>query len=152
ICTNVGSDVPGHAEAGLTIVALPSDNALFSGQVDPASPAQPLPAGQSVVIDVSYVPMTIPATPDVGTLTIVSNAPTWTSTPQVVLSGSAINEPTCHYSVMPLNLNFGVVGPGTTSPSGFTITNLGPNECIVSGLGLSADTQNAFVLSSGPVI
>ncbi len=152
ICTNGGTDVPGHPEAGLTISTMPSTNPVFSGTVDPASPAQPLPAGQSLQIDIAYSP-TMTST-DVGVLTINSNVTDGIASlvaPTVSLSGDAIAEQPCSYSVTPLAVNFGQVKPNSTVTSGFTITNLGQNECLVTGLNLTAGTSTAFVLASGSV-
>jgi hypothetical protein len=157
ICTNTGSDVPNHPEAGVILGTLISDNAVYAAQVDPgsinpASKAQPLGAGQSVEIDVIYTP--VEAANDVGTLKINSNATDGTSLapPTVTMTGNAILEAPCAYAMTPSTVQFGAVRPGTSEPSGFTITNLGPNECLVTGLDLSASTQNVFTLLSGPII
>ncbi len=146
ICTNTGSDVPNHPEAGLSISSLPTDKDVFSAQVDSASPAQPLAAGQALQVDVSYLPTATET--DTGTLKIISN----TIAPVVVaLSGNAIAELPCSYSLVPANVNFGEVKPGTSIPGGFVITNNGPNECLLTGLNLGAGTQNVFALTSGSV-
>jgi hypothetical protein len=158
ICTNVGSDVPNHPEAGVILTTLPTDNAAFSAQVDSASsfqasPLAPLAAGQSVQLDVIYAPAAV--TPmDVGTLTINSNATDGTSLspPAVALTGEAISELPCAYSVTPTTVQFGETRPSSTTTSGFTLTNVGTNECLVTGLELGAETQAAFTLLSGPVI
>jgi hypothetical protein len=55
-CTNTGSDVSGHPEAGLSLTALRSSNGAFVAQIDPGSPSQPVPAHQSVLIDVGLRP------------------------------------------------------------------------------------------------
>jgi hypothetical protein len=156
ICTNTGSDVPNHPEAGVILSTLTSDNTVFAGQVDPgsinpASKTQPLAAGQSVEIDVIYTP--VATANDKGTLKINSNATDGTSLapPTVSMTGSAILLPPCTYTVTPGSVNFGQVKPGTQIPGGFVITNTGANECLVTGLNLSAGTQNVFTLASGPV-
>jgi hypothetical protein len=156
ICTNTGTDVPGHPEAGIILSTLITDQAVYSAQVDPgsvnpASAAQPLSAGQSVEIAVTYTPTATAM--DVGVLKINSNATDGTSLtpPTVSLKGDAIAEQPCTYTVIPSSLNFGQVKPGTQIPGGFVISNTGANECLVTGLNLSAATQNVFTLTSGAV-
>jgi hypothetical protein len=156
ICTNTGSDVPNHPEAGVILSTLTSDNQVYAGQVDPgsinpASKTQPLAAGQSVEIDVIYTP--VATANDTGTLKINSNVTDGTSLapPTVSMTGSAILLPPCTYTITPPSVNFGQVKPGTQIPGGFVITNTGANECLVTGLNLSAATQNAFSLASGAV-
>jgi hypothetical protein len=147
-CTNTGTDVPHHPEAGLSIVSLQTDNALFTAQVDAASPPQPIPAGGALEIDVTYLPTA--ATTDTGNLSIDSDVAS--VLPIVALSGNGIFEPHCSYSLTPAAVNFGQVTPGTDADEGFTITDLGPNECLVTGLHLGAGTEPVFTLESGPVV
>ena len=156
ICTNTGSDVPDHPEAGVILSTLLTDNPVYSGQVDPmsvnqANAASPLAAGQSVQVDVIYTP--VATAMDVGTLKINSNVTDGTSLtpPTISLKGDAIAELPCTYTLVPATVNFGQVKPGTQIPGGFVITNTGANECLVTGLNLSASTQNVFTLTSGPV-
>jgi hypothetical protein len=158
ICTNSGSDVPNHPEAGVILSTLLTDKAVYSAQVDPssvnqASAAAPLAAGQAVELDVIYTP-TASAMEDTGILTINSNVTDGTSLapPRVALTGIAVDEPSCTYAITPTAIQFGEVPQGTTETGGFTITNLGPNECLVTGLDLGAATQSAFWLPNGPVI
>jgi hypothetical protein len=148
ICTNTGSDVPGHPEAGLTITSLRSTNGAFSAQVDPASSPQPLAAHQSLQIDLIYQP--IATETDVGVLSIGSNATDGTTIapPGISLSGNAILEARCFYSITPQTVAFGQVRPGSAVWSGFSIDNVGPNECLVTAIGLSADSQSAFALAA----
>lgn len=96
VCTNTGTDVPDHPEAGLVLSGLMTDSPYFSAQVDPqsmfpASEAQPLAATQWVLIDVVYAPTQ--AENDTGTLTIHSNATDGTSLPPptVELSGEGFS-------------------------------------------------------------
>jgi hypothetical protein len=156
ICTNVGTDVPNHPEAGVILSTLATNSTVFSAQVDPnsldtASATQPLAAGHSVQIDAIYTPTQTAM--DTGTLKINSNVTdnTQVAPPTVALSGNAIFELPCTYSITPQAVQFGEVRPNTTVTGGFTINNLGPNECLVTGLGLGADTQTAFTLLSGTV-
>jgi hypothetical protein len=156
ICTNTGSDVPNHPEAGVILSTLASSNVAFSALVDPgsqdtASQAAPLAAGHSVELDVVYAPTA--SSTDTGTLKINSNATDGTALapPTVALTGQAILEPPCTYTITPLAVSFGEVRPNNAVTGGFTITNTGTNECLVTGLGLGADTQGAFTLLSGSI-
>jgi hypothetical protein len=163
LCTNIGSDVPNHPEAGLILSAVQLDDTAFSAQVSPqsmtqASSSQPTAAGRSVRIDLTYMPPAAGAT-DTGTLTIDSNATDGTSIspPEVSLQGTSVGEQPCMYAIAPAAVQFGEVPLSTSMPgmpgvpSGFTISNLGPNTCLVSGLGLSSVTDSAFTLPGGPV-
>jgi hypothetical protein len=156
-CTNTGSDVPDHPEAGLIFSTLLTDNPVFSAQVDPtsvnqASWASPLAAGQSVQLDVIYTPTD--AGTDVGLLKINSNATDGTSLtpPAIALTGTAIVEEGCNYAVTPWTVDFGQVQVGSKYDAGFVITNTGPDACLVTGLNLSAGTPTAWTLTSGPVV
>jgi hypothetical protein len=158
ICTNIGTDVPDHPEAGIILTTFSTDNPVFSAQVDPgsvnqASASQPLAAGQETEIEVIYTPSVAGAV-DNGTLKINSNATDGTqlTPPTVALTGTSINEPPCHYAITPTSVQFGQVIVGSSQAAGFTISNLGPNECLVTGLDLEAGTDSAFTLPDGPVI
>jgi hypothetical protein len=149
-CTNTGSNVPGHPEAGLTITSLTSSNSLFTAAVSAAdSAAQPLPAGQLIHLDVMYTPQV--AGSNTALLKIGSNVTDGTSVPVpvITLSGESIEESFCTYSVTPQALDFGRVPIGAKMTSGFSINNLGPNECLVTGLGLGSGSESAFTLRSG---
>jgi hypothetical protein len=70
----------------------------------------------------------------------------------VALTGTSVDDQPCHYDITPTTVNFGQTSPRTIESGGFTIRDLGPNECLVTGLNLSATTQNVFTLRSGPVV
>jgi hypothetical protein len=152
-CTNKGTDVPGHPEAGLSITQLVSNNPLFSGSVDAQSLPQPVAAGESVRVDATYTPADGGAT-DTGTLTINSNVTDGTAVPPpvIALTGEGVQEETCSYSIVPSDLSFGQISPGRKATQSFTITNLGPNDCVVSGLVLGASTDAVFSLPNGPIV
>jgi len=118
------------ADAGWSVVSLAASSPVFTAQVDPSSPSVVGP-GQPIQIDVTYTPTATES--DTGTLTLV---PSFASAPVVVASlyGSAIAEERCNYSITPTSLNFGQVCPDTGTLGAFTITNLGPNECLINGL------------------
>ena len=156
-CTNQGSDVPGHPEAGLILSTLQADNPLFTAQVDPLStnPAsldRPLAAGQSVQLEVTYEP--ISTGNDHGTLRIGSNATDrTTSAPTTVsLMGEGVLEGPCVYSITPLALDFGQVRIGAVLTAGFSIQNLGLQRVsLVEGLNVTPDTDDAFSLPNDAV-
>jgi hypothetical protein len=157
ICTNTGTDVPGHPEAGVILTRLLTDNPIYSAQVDPQTPnpasaSQPLAAGLSTLIDVIYLP-TSASQDDLGTLTINSNVTDGTSTapPTVFLKGTAVVEQPCMYAVTPPSIDFGPVAVGMTVTSGFTLTDTGTTECLVTGLGIGAGCSTAFALPSGAI-
>ncbi len=150
-CTNTGTDVPGHPEAGLSISTLTSSNPLFTANVDPASPMQPLAMGQSLQIDVTYRPTEATSDRNVGTLTVGSNV-TSAPAPSVVLSGGAIDEQPCHYTITSTSLDFGQISLGRPATEGFAIVNLGPNECLVTGLDIALGSDPVFSLTNGPVV
>ncbi len=149
ICTNTGSDVIAggspdvNAELKITGLSVTAGSS-FVAALDPAAIAGPLRAGQSTRIDVSYA-ATQP-NGDTATLTIQSNA----LNPVVVpLSGQGVVEQKCFYAVSPTTLDWGEVRPGSTATQAFTVTNTGPNECLVTGVALTADSDPAFTLPQG---
>ncbi len=149
-CTNEGSDVPGHPEAGLSVTQLSTDEPVFSAFVDSASPAQPLAAGQTLTIDVTYLPTS--ASSDSATLQIFSEAANAVDPLAVALSGNALHEGPCAFSMVPSAMNFGQIEPGQSATQTFVITNLGPDECLVNGIGLAAGSDPAFSLVGGPIL
>jgi hypothetical protein len=157
ICTNSGSDVPGHPEAGVILGALSIDDPVFAAQVDPgqanpASAAQPLTAGHSVQIDVAYTPPMRGI--DVGTLTIhsnVSDGSEGVAPPAIALWGEGVYYVTCPLDVSPQNLSFGKVAVGSSSTSSFTVSNSSQTDCETLGFTLSTDCAPAFSLPNGPV-
>ena len=154
ICTNTGSDVitDGALDpmAELNFITLETSSAVFSAAFDVPAAAISLRANQSVRIDVGYDPLTTQQ--DTGTLTIVTNVTNPPAPPVVALSGSGVNEQKCYFSVLPSALNWGEVSPGVAFVDGFSIANVGPNECIVSGLSLTAGTDPAFSLVNGQLV
>ena len=118
ICTNVGSDVPGHPEAGLRIgpEGLASDNPLFTAAFGTGSVGLlpdggfSLMAGQSVELEVTYAPSA--AASDTGTLTVASND---SLTPELAipLAGQGVVPGACSTVVAPGEVSFGEVPVGS---------------------------------------
>ncbi len=158
ICTNTGTDVKnpdGTTNPGAELIFDPKSplrlsNAAFSAAFNPPAANVSLTAGQSVRIDVGYDPAGTEQ--DTGTLTIVTNYTNPPAPPVIALSGNGIKEAKCYYTLTPSTLNWGEVTPKLTFINAFTITNIGPNECLVSGLDLTVDTQTAFTLPNGPIL
>jgi hypothetical protein len=153
ICTNTGSDVlvagspDPNAELRIPqFVFSGADAGVFSAAIDSSSPQGPLRANQSVLIDVSYMP-TMTET-DSATLTVVSNVTTPPAPPVLSLTGQAIQEQKCYYRLTPTSLDWGQVSPlvNVYSPyrQAFTITNLGPNECLVNAVNILPGSDPAF--------
>jgi hypothetical protein len=158
VCTNNGTDVflsDGRTldpNAMLIFGELKTNNPAFSAAFNPA-PAMGSPslhANQSIRIDVTYDPLATQT--DKDTLTVLSNVLNPPAPPIIQLSGNGIKEDKCYYSLTPTSMNFGQVTPLVPVVDGFTITNLGPNECLVTGLDLSLDSDMAFSLPDGPII
>jgi hypothetical protein len=148
ICTNIGTNVPNHPEAALTIGQLPTSNAAFSASIDPSAPTV-LVAGESTLIDVSYLPLGAAA--DSATLTIESNV---RPAPVIQLTGSGLPVGPCAYTLRPASLDWGAVSAADKSlrrVQGFTISNVGTDVCVVNALRLSNDDTWAFALPQGPV-
>ncbi len=144
ICTNTGVDVPGSPEAGLEVLGLPTSSTAFSADFQMAP--QPLPAGHSVLIDVNYLPLAAEA--DTGTLTVMSNVQNGTPPPIIQLAGSAVALGPCNYTLAPAALDWGPVPANTPATLGFIVTDLGPSDCLVWNVRLSADTSTAFSLAA----
>jgi hypothetical protein len=144
LCTNTGVDVPGYPVAGLQILGAPTSSSLFSA--DFSASAQPLAAGQTIQIDVNYLPLG--AASDMGTLTVLSNVQNGSPAPVIQLSGSAVSAGPCNFALTPVALDWGVVQLNTPETLGFTVTDLGPNDCIVWDFGLAAGTSTAFSLAN----
>jgi hypothetical protein len=116
ICSNVGSDVPGHPEAALQIGGgLAIDDPLFAAALESSATGQArdggisLTAGQSVAISVSYAPAAVED--DTGTLTIASND-TLTPALAVALAGQGVTPGVCAITTAPNELSFGEVPTG----------------------------------------
>ncbi len=138
-CRNTGTDVPDHPEAGLSIIGLPTGNPVFIAQVDPASPPQPVSAGESLQIDVTYTP--VAATSDTGVLQIENSAgPAPTMVP---LSGTGFDANPC-FNLEPASLDFGTVGVGCSQKRDFVALNACAQDVTIqsvtypSGYALSA--------------
>ncbi len=150
VCTNTGTDVPGHPEAGLTLTSMPTSSGVFIADFDSPSFSQPLAAGQTAQIDVSYRPLG--AESDTGTMTVISNVDNGSPAPVVYLAGNAIVEGPCNFDLAPAAVEWGGVPlPVSTPPTlALTVTNLGPNECYLWQLELNSNSYpQAFSLPSG---
>jgi hypothetical protein len=155
VCTNTGTDilVSGKpdvtAELQISGFQFSPAAGVFTAAIDAQSPQGPLLANQSVLIDVTYTPTGTET--DRATLTIVSNVTNPPAPPVLALSGQAIQEQKCYYSLTPTSLNWGQVKPlmGTETPytQAFTITNLGPNECLVNGVNVLPGSDPAFTVT-----
>ncbi len=150
VCTNVGSDVPGHPEAALRIAAagLMVDNPLFTAAFAPDAGASPggevdLTAGQGVEIDVTYLPAA--AGSDTGTLTIASND---SQTPDlaIALAGQGVVPGACSIVVAPPELSFGEVPVGGVGQQLFEISSNGQSYCLISNIALDPGSDPAFSL------
>jgi hypothetical protein len=151
VCTNTGSDVfvagSLDANAELKINGLGvSPTGVFSAALDTAALPGPLRAGQSTQIDVTYAPPGPEA--DAATLAIRSNV---LAPPVIPLSGQGIVEKQCHYTLSPALLAWGQVRSGGKYTQAFIVSNVGPNECLVTGVALGASGDTAFSLPQGIV-
>jgi hypothetical protein len=148
LCSNTGTDVPGHPEAALMIGRLSTASAVFSAWVD-ASSTSVLSAGQTAVVDVAYVPSG--AGYDRAALAVLSNV-TGLAPPVIQLSGQGVAVGACSYSVVPAQLDWGDVpsaGDGLRYTEAFTISNVGPNPCVVDAVRLLDSNDGAFTLPGG---
>jgi hypothetical protein len=151
-CVNTGSDiiVNGQLNPNAELVLSPygfriTGNGVFGASIDPQSRQGPLAAGQSVQVDVAYTPVATES--DTATLTVVSNVTTPPAPPVLSLSGQGIKEGKCYYHLAPRSLDWGQVVPGgNVYTQTFTLTNLGPNECLVNGVSLLPGSDGSFRL------
>src|SRR5262249_14837088 len=145
-----GSTIPSHPEADLVIGRLPTSNPAFGATVDATSSAT-LEAGQTALIDVSYLPSGV-AGGDSATLTVLSNV-TSSPAPVIRLIGQGIDVGPCSYAVAPTQLDWGAVSGADRSlhTLALTITNLGPNLCVIDALRLSDSDTGAFTLPGGAI-
>ncbi len=160
ICTNTGSDVllGGAPDPNAELVIDPAhltiqgQGGVFTAAIDPKAPQGPLTAGKSTQIDVSYTPTGTES--DSANLTVTSNVTTPPAPPVLSLTGQGILESKCFYSLTPGTLNFGQVTPSNSASytQAFTITNTGPNECLVNGVSLQAGSDPQFSLPNGVVV
>jgi hypothetical protein len=157
ICTNTGSDVMtgGAIDPRAELIfdpvhPLQTSSSVFTATFSPPATNVSLKTQESVRIDVAYDP---PSTEqDIGTLTVVTNVTSPPAPPVITLSGNGVKESKCYYSLLPGALDWGEVTPHAPFVNAFTITDVGPNECLVTGLDLTAGTDPAFSLLNGPVI
>jgi hypothetical protein len=152
ICTNTGSDIlvsgklDAAAELRITGFDFSGGNGAFSAAIDPQSPQGALLAGQSALVDVTYTPTS--AQSNNASLIIASNVTTPPAPPILGLSGQAVQEQKCYYSVTPPSLSWGQVQPlkdgDTPYTEAFILSNLGPNECLVNGVNIRPGSDTAF--------
>ncbi len=154
ICTNTGTNVllpGGGMDPKAELVIDPTKfklvgSQVFGASIDPQSTQGPLVAGQPVILDVTYTPTGTEN--DTATLTVASNVTTPPAPPVLNLSGQGIVEKKCYYSLTPSSLNWGEVKPGgNVYTQAFTITNLGPNECLVNAVDLLPTSDPAFTMT-----
>jgi hypothetical protein len=157
ICTNSGSDVivGGVLDPRAELVFDPkhpllTSSSVFTAAFNPPATSVSLKARESVRIDVGFDPAGTEQ--DQGTLTVVTNVTNPPAPPIIALSGAGLTEQKCYYTLSPGALNWGEVTPKVPFVDGFTITNTGPNECLVSGLDLTLGTDPAYALVNGPVV
>jgi hypothetical protein len=88
---------------------------------------------------------------DSATMTVQSNVTTPPAPPVIALSGQAIEEQRCYYSLTPASLSWGQVRPlqkgDAPYTQAFTITNLGPNECLVNGVNVLPGSDPVFSMT-----
>jgi hypothetical protein len=157
ICTNTGTDVitGGTLDPRAELIFDPmhpllTSSSVFTAAFNPPATSVALKARESVRIDVGFDPAKTEQ--DIGTLTVVTNVTNPPAPPVIALSGSGLTEQKCYYTLLPAALDWGEVTPKVPFVDGFTITNIGPNECLVSGLDLTLGTDPAYTLLNGPVI
>jgi hypothetical protein len=157
VCTNAGTDVPGHPEANLLIpdpnsgdpaFSIQNGSAAFQAGFDSTFPAAGLAAGKSTRIDVTYDP-TLAGTDSDG-LIIASNDSVTPKT-TLALAGVALALPACEFQINPTNgLSFGHVNNGAVAILPFEIVNSGTSDCLVNHLQLTEGTDPAFSLPDFP--
>jgi hypothetical protein len=148
LCTNTGSEIANHPETDLVIEQLPTSNAAFSASVDTTS-LTVLSAGQTALIDVSYLPSG--PTHDSAKLTVLSNV-TSAPAPVIQLSGDGIDVGPCNYAITPSSLDWGAVSGADKSlqrTEAVTIANVGTNVCVLDALRLTDSDTGAFTLPGG---
>ncbi len=145
VAGNIGATLPvvctNTSELSVEVIGLAASATVFSALVDPGSSSTMGP-GQSTQIDVTYLPAT--AETDTGTLTIAVSA--GVGAVVVSLTGNAIVENVCTYSITPAEFGLGEVLVGTEESFGFTITVLA-GTCSVTDVHLSAQTSPALTLT-----
>jgi hypothetical protein len=131
VAANVGTTLPVicTGDVAWSVVSLAGSLSVFTAQVDPSSSSS-VAAGQAVEIDVTYTPTGTES--DTGTVTMVSSLD---GTPVTIatLTGNAILDENCYYSITPASMEWGEVTPDTTYTAAFTLTDVGPNECVIAG-------------------
>jgi hypothetical protein len=61
-------------------------------------------------------------------------------------------ETDCSLRIEPFPLDFGSVVIGSTKTRGFTFTDTGTSECLVSDISLAAGCSTAFSMPEGPIV
>jgi hypothetical protein len=125
-CTNIGNESIVLSSARFSSSPTQTSQA-FTVMHDPTPVS--LPPGDAVQIDVAYTP--IETASDTGALVVNFDYSAGTSA-EITLRGSGILGLPCYYSITPPTLNLGEICPSVPTIESFTITNLGPNECLVS--------------------
>ncbi len=140
---NVGAEAAGVPPLQLTGLQLSGSGALFL-----EGPALPftLAPGQSLIASVDYLPISGGAMQ--GTLTVASTDPA-TPTVTVPIGGGARVPPPCRWSADPSPLDFGLVAPGQSIELDVGLTDVGTDDCVVSGI--QAAPGGPFSVPGSPI-
>jgi hypothetical protein len=139
---NVGLDPGGQNPLILTNFFVRNGTAF--GVAGPGTPL-PIDVGRTKYLDVTFTPVNEGVSE--AELVIESNDPL---RPQIVvkLRGSASKLGDCSYEVTPTALDFASVITGSRAKLYFAIKNVGPEECAVANVRLSAATPPVFAMDA----
>jgi hypothetical protein len=143
VAGNIGATLPvvctNTSELSVEVIALATSATVFTAVVDPGS-SSTIGPGQSTQIDVTYLPTTTET--DSGTLTIALSGEV--AAVVVSLTGTAIVENVCDYSITPSMINWGEVAVGVVLDLVVSINNFDPSACplTISDIRLSGATSN----------
>lgn len=145
-CVNDGYTPSGVEVDPLIVLAIGSDNPLFSAQIrNPDGTSGPKPEGYEIgdgfIVDVTYSPED--ESFDTGTIVLESIAASGGSL-DVGVSGQGRALPPCDFSIEPPELRFGVVDKGGELELTFGIVNQRESACLIHELKLSDDSDPAF--------
>ncbi|WNG38612.1 choice-of-anchor D domain-containing protein [Archangium violaceum] len=108
-----------------------------------APSSQPIPAGQSVSVPITYMPRAgVGAGEAELAVKILNGISTSTEVVRVLGSGKVFSP--CQYRLEPATVEFGNVPVGSEVTLGAAIRNVGPTECFVAGMQVAEGSDTAF--------
>ncbi len=109
-----------------------------------APSSQPIPAGQSISVPITFMPRAGAGTGEAELLAKVLNGRSTSTEVVKVLGTGKVFQP-CQYKLEPATVDFGSVTVGSEVTLGVALRNVGSTECYMAGMRLADGSDPSFV-------